>query len=803
MYNLLQEIIGTNSFETKKNEALKTFDQIAKEKVKVEEMLEEIKNHIEELNTEKELYKDYETTEVEATCIEFCIYQKHLTDIQKKLDNFTTQYNDLLKDYTTEKNDEIDQATKKTELRNLLDSLKHKDQSILNKETILIDDLRDLRSKAEKIKIQLANIETTKASLSQAALGSQEEPEKAQARMDELEGKLKRAITDLQRREAELHQARGQLREYTRQLDGLLLNKGASQNFKNVQQKKDYYTQQVQKFEEKVKKSKEQIRECQQSIDKNRNTMNANKDRLQVLATEIKKNTTDLDQTTASISGANQKKTEIASQMKNLIYTINQDKSDHEELKKNAGKLQRTLQQSLKDNLLYTIETIMDKVKERGIQGVYGQLIDLIKIKPELNVCCDIVLKNKLFGFVVDSYETADLLIKINQEIKGSAINIYPMSWIADLRPQNIEYPTGNDVIIVKNHVQAQEGLPIDIRPLIENIFGKTLLVRNYQTATVIAKKYKLNCVTSEGELVYAGSYLTKLGFYDVREESITMYLQYKGIKDNLDQTKVTIGKSEQEKDNLSNEDLQLTQRLHQLVMQKNTLTQNLMGGKAELKYLVNENLILEKIIKDNEGYIKLYEDEILGFHNKIDIYNQERDNPNLNVEGTLRDDEKTLLDQITGQVNTLKEQIRKGDAELIDLRQSYKEYHEDYEKTKASLQGPQPQVNVETETEIFTKELKTIENQVYNMNEAIKRTKQSRQEVLEEMDKATDELKETEAKHKTVLESKLSLEEELAKVNTGKAAYLEAKEVYSRKLVIFLSYIFILYSPFRIKWIM
>ena len=787
MYNLLQEIIGTNQFETKKNEALKTFDQIAKEKVKVEEMLEEIKNHIEELNTEKELYKDYETTEVEATCIEFCIYQQHLTDIQKKLDNFTTQYNDLLKDYTTEKNEEIDQATKKTELRNHLDNLKHKDQSILNKETILMDDLRDLRSKAEKIKIQMANIESTKASLSQAALGSQEEPEKAQARMDELEGKLKRAITDLQRREAELHQARGQLREYTRQLDGLLLNKGASQNFKNIQQKKDYYTQQIQKFEEKVKKSKEQIRECQQIIDKNRTTLNTNKDRLQTLATEIKRATADLDQTTASISAANQKKTEIASQMKNIIYTINQDKSDHEELKKNAGKLQRTLQQSLKDNLLYTIETIMDKVKERGIQGVYGQLIDLIKIKPELNVCCDIVLKNKLFGFVVDSYETADLLIKINQEIKGSAINIYPMSWIADLRPQTIEYPTGNDVIVVKNHVQSQEGLPIDIRPLIENIFGKVLLVRNYQTATVIAKKYKLNCVTSEGELVYAGSYLTKLGFYDVREESITMYLQYKGIKDNLDQVKVTIAKSEQEKDNLSNEDLQLTQRLHQLVMQKNTLTQNLMGGKAELKYLVNENLILEKIIKENEGYIKLYEDEILGFHNKIDIYNQERDNPNLNVEVTLRDDEKTLLDQITGQVNALKEQIRKGDAELIDLRQSYKEYHEDYETTKASLQGPQPQVNVETETEIFTKELKTIENQVYNMNEAIRRAKESRQGVLEEMDRATEELKETEAKHKTVLESKLALEEELAKVNTGKAAYLEAKEVYSRKLVRFL----------------
>jgi len=345
---------------------------------------------------------------------------------------------------------------------------------------------------------------------------------------------------------------------------------------------------------------------------------------------------------------------------------VNQEKSDLEELKKNAGKLQRTLQHSLKDNLLYTIETIMDKVRERGIKGVYGQLIDLIKIKPELNVCCDIVLKNKLFGFVVDSYEVADLLIKINQEIKGSAINIYPLSWISELKPKAVEYPTGNDVIIVKNHIQPQEGLAIDIRPLIENIFGKVLLVRNYQTATVIAKKYRLNCVTSEGELVYAGSYLTKLGFYDVREESITMYLQYKGIKDNLDQVKVNIAKAEHDKDNLSNEDLQTTQRLHHLIVQKNSLTQSLMAAKAELRYLVNENLILEKVIKENEGYIKLYEEEIFGCNNKIEIYNHERDNPNLTVEGALTENEKTTLDQITTQVNNLKEEIRKNLRETV-----------------------------------------------------------------------------------------------------------------------------------------
>jgi chromosome segregation ATPase len=44
--------------------------------------------------------------------------------------------------------------------------------------------------------------------------------------------------------------------------------------------------------------------------------------------------------------------------------------------------------------------------------------------------CVDIAAKSKLFSIIVDTLETANEVLKINKEIKGGVINIYPLETI-------------------------------------------------------------------------------------------------------------------------------------------------------------------------------------------------------------------------------------------------------------------------------------------------------------------------------------------------------------------------------------
>jgi len=50
---------------------------------------------------------------------------------------------------------------------------------------------------------------------------------------------------------------------------------------------------------------------------------------------------------------------------------------------------------------------------------------------------------------------------------------------------------------------------------LLENIFGKILLVQSYDEATEIAKKNNMTCITSDLEVVYAGAFISKVGHYN------------------------------------------------------------------------------------------------------------------------------------------------------------------------------------------------------------------------------------------------------------------------------------------------
>jgi len=167
-------------------------------------MLEQIKKHIDELQTEKELYKDYEENETEATCIEYCVYHKHLQEIQTNLDKFASQYSAIVEKYTALKNDEIDQFKRKNALKDKIESLTFEDQNLRNKENLYLDDLRELQQRIEKIKIQRANLETSKLASSQFS-SIQDIPEK----VEEFEDLARKANQELHLKEGELNIAKG------------------------------------------------------------------------------------------------------------------------------------------------------------------------------------------------------------------------------------------------------------------------------------------------------------------------------------------------------------------------------------------------------------------------------------------------------------------------------------------------------------------------------------------------------------------------------------------------------------------
>ena len=132
-----------------------------------------------------------------------------------------------------------------------------------------------------------------------------------------------------------------------------------------------------------------------------------------------------------------------------------------------------------------------------------------------------------LFQTSVDTFETAKIILQINKEIKGATIHIYPIEWIEKLQIKERNYPQCKDVIPLINQIKLNPNVQCDLTPILRLVFGKAMLVRNYEVANRYAKDSNLHCVTPDGQIVYGGGFIIRAGFHDTKKEKIAAYLEY------------------------------------------------------------------------------------------------------------------------------------------------------------------------------------------------------------------------------------------------------------------------------------
>ena len=91
------------------------------------------------------------------------------------------------------------------------------------------------------------------------------------------------------------------------------------------------------------------------------------------------------------------------------------------------------------------------------------------------------------------------------------------------IRAPRIEYPEDSNVVPMINLLKYDKKL----KNAMAHVFGKTLVCKNLDVATEMAKKSGLNCVTPEGEQVDRKGAMTG-GFHDVRQSRISTFTSVK-----------------------------------------------------------------------------------------------------------------------------------------------------------------------------------------------------------------------------------------------------------------------------------
>lgn len=228
----------------------------------------------------------------------------------------------------------------------------------------------------------------------------------------------------------------------------------------------------------------------------------------------------------------------------------------------------------------------------------------------------DLAAKSKLFSILVDDLEAAQQVLAINKEIKGGVIKIFTFETMehVPLKQPTHAYPPSVKPLI--DFVSAKDPR---VAKLVNNIFCKVVLAKEYETALQVAKSHDLTCVTPQLQVVYAGAFITRVGSSHIQtaDSRLGLYQQISKLKDQLAQAEAEKTSIEADQEGLNNSDLEALRKLQKAELQLTRL-------KDELQQLKAAKFELQSQLNGREQKRIALDDQLLKQKNFVSVLNEQ-----------------------------------------------------------------------------------------------------------------------------------------------------------------------------------
>lgn len=158
-----------------------------------------------------------------------------------------------------------------------------------------------------------------------------------------------------------------------------------------------------------------------------------------------------------------------------------------------------------RDSVRKVLETFRQKGGQWGdFAAAYcGPVIELFNCDRSIYTAVEVTAGNRLFHHVVDTDKVGTQILKeMNRQKLPGEVTFMPLNRLA---VRDIDYPQTNDAI----PMVSKMNYTMRYDKALKYIFGRTLICRNLEVATQMAKTSRLDCVTMDGDQVMSKGSLT------------------------------------------------------------------------------------------------------------------------------------------------------------------------------------------------------------------------------------------------------------------------------------------------------
>ncbi|TQD78789.1 hypothetical protein C1H46_035656 [Malus baccata] len=775
--DLLKEIGGTRVYEERRRERNKI-----KQIVQVVQYLDE---RLKELDEEKEELRQYQQFDKQRKSLEYTIYDKELQDARQKLAEVEDARNKVSETSTKMYNTVLDAHEKSKDLDKILKDLT-KELQALNKDKEAIEMRRtEAIKKRTELQLDVNDLEEKKTGNTRVKEDAVKQLQSLQKEIKDSEEELKK-INPLYDNQVkmEMEITKG-IMEREKQLSILYQKQGRATQFSSKAARDKWLQKEIDDLERVLSSNLAQEQKLKDEIARLDAELSDRDVYVESRRTEIATIESLISQSHDGFGHHKTQRDKMQDERKSLWRKETELSTEIEKLRTEIEKAEKSLDHATPGDVRRGLNSVRKICREYNIRGVFGPIIELLDCDEKFFTAVEVTAGNSLFHVVVENDEISTQIIRHLNSLKGGRVTFIPLNRV---KAPRVTYPQNSDVVPLLKKLKFAPNYT----PAFSQVFARTVVCRDMDVATRVARNDGLDCITLEGDQVSKKGGMTG-GFYDHRRSKLKfMHIIMQNTKSiNMKEEELEKVKKMLE-DILLENDFIYTQS--KLVTEQQKIDAKRAHDKSEMEQLkqdiANANKqknLISKACGNKKKSLADVETQITQLRASVAMKRAEMGTDLLDH---LSLEEKDLLSRLNPEIADLKEKLVSCKTDRFETETIKAELETNLttnlERRRQELEAIISSVetdNYNGEAEIKTQELNDAELLVKDATEQLKRVSETIDSKSKHLKRIKDEktaLKTLEDKYERTLQDEAKeLEQLLGKRNM----FLAKQEEYSKKI--------------------
>ncbi|KAK4607282.1 hypothetical protein RGQ29_001196 [Quercus rubra] len=777
--DLLKEIGGTRVYEERRRESLKIMQETGNKRKQIIQVVQYLDERLKELDEEKEELRKYQQLDKLRKSLEFTIYDKEVHDARQKLAEVEEARNKYSETSTKMYNSVLDAHEKAKDLEETLKDLTKEVQGLVKEKEALENRRTEAITKHTELELDVKDLQ-------EKIYGNNRAKEDATRQLEILQKEIQDSMDELDKihpfyenqviKEKEITKG---IMEREKQLSILYQKQGRATQFSSKANRDKWLQREIDDLQKVLSSNLVQEEKLQEEIRRLNAELTEWDAYIESRRSEIAMLESHISQSREGFSHHKTERDKLQNERKYLWSKESALSSDINKLRIEVEKAEKSLDHATPGDVRRGLKSVKSICKEYNIRGVFGPVIELLDCDEKFFTAVEVTAGNSLFHVVVQNDEISTRIIKQLNSSMGGRVTFIPLNRV---RAPHVSYPQSSDVVPLLKRLKFSP----DYHAAFAQVFARTVICRDLDVATRVARTDGLDCITLEGDQVSKKGGMTG-GFYDYRRSK----LKFMNI---VVQNTKSINMKEKELEEVRNMLQEIDQKITELVSEQQKIDAKRTHDKSELEQLkqdiTNANKQKQLISKALEKKEKSLADVRTQIDQLRASMTMKRAEMGTDLIDHLTPEEKELLSRLNPEIADLKEKLIacKTDRLETETRKSELETNltTNLKRRKQELEAIILSAETETlpgEAELKRQELSDAKLSVVDVTEQLKRVSDRMDDLTKQLRMQKDEknkLKSLEDEYERTLQDEAKeLEQLLSKRNM----LLAKQEEYSKKI--------------------